>query len=247
MKRSFTLPCDVEYIDISFEAGYHYDSVYFTGAELQKQPLYYYTTDQNGDIIQSEAPEPDDFDIDYSISEEDEFGRIKYSVSAAGVGQLYSYDENDNIISSAVTNGQVKMETFNTYTDNGNRLVSTTDPMGNTLSYNYNPALGTLDSITDSKGNATSYTYDSMQRLTGVSLPVLGLYGDATQKQNSYTYENDRLKTVGHNGFTYTFDYDQWGNLLSSKAGNQTLFTNTFMDNISKLLDTITFGNGQFR
>ena len=30
--------------------------------------------------------------------------------------------------------------------------------------------------------------------------------------ENGYTYENDRLKTINHNGFNYKFNYDKAGN-----------------------------------
>lgn len=48
-------------------------------------------------------------------------------------------------------------------------------------------------------------------------------------------YENDRLKTVGHNGMNYTFGYDSFGNLTQAQAGSRTLVTNTFKMNGTQL------------
>ena len=81
------------------------------------------------------------------------------------------------------------METTYNYTYNGNRLTSSTDPLDNTTLYSFEPNFGTLTNTTDPLGSMTSYAYDNMQRLTGVCKAVLGLHGDETQMQKSYTYE----------------------------------------------------------
>ena len=49
--------------------------------------------------------------------------------------------------------------------------------------------------------------YDSLNRVTSVSKKV----GSETIS-NSYTYSNDRLESISHNGFSYRFGYDKWGN-----------------------------------
>lgn len=246
-KSSFTLPRDVSYIDVCFVLENQPSYFYVTGAELQRDALYY-TVDESGDIAKApgedaDAPQPI---LEHTDEEtKDEYDRVTKSISAAGVGQLYTYDDYGNMTSSAVTNGRVKMETVNTYTSGGNYLASTTDPLGNTTQYTYHTSLGTLNSMTDPRGSTTTYTYDAMQRLAGVSQPVTGLADDAAQLQNSYTYENDRLKTISHNGFEYTFSYDKWGNPQSVKAGTQTLLTNSYTNHVSKLLNTVQYGNGQ--
>jgi len=60
---------------------------------------------------------------------------------------------------------------------------------------------------------------------------------------NGYTYENDRLKTIAHNGFSYTFGYDALGNNTTVSAGSQTLITNSFDLRTGRLLES-TYGNG---
>ncbi|MGY0374216.1 polymorphic toxin type 8 domain-containing protein [Clostridium sp. JNZ J1-5] len=61
--------------------------------------------------------------------------------------------------------------------------------------------------------------------------------------KNSYTYENDKIKTVSHNGFSYTFNYDGADNNTGVNVGSQNLITNVFQDR-TKLLLSSTYGNG---
>ena len=99
------------------------------------------------------------------------------------------------------------METRNTYTASGNYLASTTNSTGDTVSYGNNEKNGQLDSQTDGNGNTVQYSYNAMQALTKVSQQV----GSKTMS-TAYGYENDRLSSVTHNGFSYNFTYDSWGN-----------------------------------
>ena len=58
-----------------------------------------------------------------------------------------------------------------------------------------------------------------------------------------YGYEDYRLSTITHNGFSYTFGYDGYGNNTSVAVGGRTLTTNTF--NLQAGLPTgSTYGNG---
>ncbi len=40
---------------------------------------------------------------------------------------------------------------------------------------------------------------------------------------NTYTYENDFLKSITHNGFSYYFDYNQLGNIEKVRIGDRQL------------------------
>ena len=58
-----------------------------------------------------------------------------------------------------------------------------------------------------------------------------------------YGYEDYRLSTITHNGFSYTFGYDGYGNNTSVAVGGRTLTTNTF--NLQAGLPAgSTYGNG---
>ena len=59
---------------------------------------------------------------------------------------------------------------------------------------------------------------------------------------NSYTYDNYRLKTISHNGFNYSFNYDSFGNVTQTKVGSQVLSTNTYGNNNGDRLQYETLG-----
>lgn len=61
-----------------------------------------------------------------------------------------------------------------------------------------------------------------MGALTKVTRAISGL-SNGTGITNEYQYTHDRLTSITHNGFTYTFEYDIWGNQTKVKAGSQTL------------------------
>ncbi|WP_270942785.1 hypothetical protein, partial [Romboutsia lituseburensis] len=67
---------------------------------------------------------------------------------------------------------------------------------------------------------------------------------DGTTITNSYSYENDKLKTITHNGFNYGFGYDSLGNNTTVSVGNQNLITNTYEARSGKLLES-KYGNNQ--
>ncbi len=77
-----------------------------------------------------------------------------------------------------------------------------------------------------------SYAYDEMRRVIGVT-GRNEVNGAETPVTKSYTYENDRLKTIGHHGMNYTFDYDGFGNVVQTKVGNQVISTTTYKPNSS--------------
>ena len=69
--------------------------------------------------------------------------------------------------------------------------------------------------------------------------------------KNSYTYENDRLKSISHNttsdtenDVTYTFEYDDLGRKKKVKVGSVTLSENVYSTDRKGLLTEMNFGNG---
>lgn len=64
--------------------------------------------------------------------------------------------------------------------------------------------------------------------------------------QNNYTYNKYRLNTISHNGFNYSFVYDNFGNVTQTKVGSQVLCTNTYGANNSGELKRVTYGNGDY-
>ncbi len=131
------------------------------------------------------------------------------------------------------------IHTSQTYTANGRQVTSATDARGNTVNYGYDSKGRMMTSTTDPSGITTSYTYDNNDRLTGVSRPLNG-----QSISNGYTYTNDKLHGISHNGFTYSFVYDQWGNTSSVKVGNQMLSSQALLPHNGPVSEK-TYGNGQ--
>ena len=160
------------------------------------------------------------------------------SATAGGVTTTYTYGSYGNVTSARTEReegGGEYFESSATYTANGNYTATSTDTLGNTVSYNYNAAKGTLTSVTDPKGNATSYSYNANNdRLTSVT------QGDSSV---SYTYDDDRLATICTGDTTYTFIYDEAGNTANVKVGTRNLVTNTY-DLSQGTLTSSVYGNG---
>mgnify|MGYP004468819933 CR=1 FL=1 len=157
--------------------------------------------------------------------------------------KTYSPESNDNskIYSSA------------TYTSDKNYTASLTDSRGNTVRYDVNLKTGITNSVTDANGGKTVYTYDNRDRLTKVSSAKEdGSSVRLREEEVSYTYENGRLSEISvpmewmsnvSGTRKYSFVYDEFGNVLSTKFGTKTLMTNTYAPNNGKLTSS-TYGNG---
>jgi RHS repeat-associated protein len=103
---------------------------------------------------------------------------------------------------------------------------------------NINSQNGLVNSVTDPLGHTVTNTYNTDYSLNSVSTTVGG-----QTVANSYTYDNDRLKTITHNGFAYTFVYDTFGNVTEVKVGTTTLITNAYQARTGRL-NSFTYGNG---
>ncbi|QAA33772.1 DNRLRE domain-containing protein [Clostridium manihotivorum] len=151
----------------------------------------------------------------------------------------FEYDSYGNPKTSTVGQGSLTSRTSAVYTASGNYLNTLTDSSGNTVTYNYNETKGVLDNLVDANGKVTNYQYDDNDRLTTVSKSV-----DGRSITNGYTYENDRIKVITHNGFSYNFGYDSLGNNKTVDVGSQRLITNNYDTRTGQLNDS-TYGNGQ--
>ena len=125
-------------------------------------------------------------------------------------------------------------QTSATYTDVGSFTASMTDARGKSVSYGYDTNKGLRTSVTDAKNNTSTYSYDSMNRLSGLT------QGEAAV---GYTYTNDDLTGISHNGFTYGMTYDLFGHTLATKVNSTALSENTY-DNSRSLLTRTEYGNG---
>lgn len=153
-------------------------------------------------------------------------------------------DEFGNVTAEKAFDGtKTLISELSVYSADGTQLLSSTDSSGNTAYFAYNDA-GFLRTVTAGSSSGTA-DYDAMGNLISFSQSVSGL-SDGNTMSNTYTYEDDRVKTISHNGFTYEFTYDAWGNQTTAKIGTTVLSENTYGTGENKdRLSSTTFANGQ--
>ncbi|MDR1409353.1 MAG: DUF4474 domain-containing protein, partial [Oscillospiraceae bacterium] len=88
------------------------------------------------------------------------------------------------------------------------------------------------------------YGYNPLGLLASVQQEISGLT-DGTAYRNEYNFEHDKIKSISHNGLTYNFEYDIWGNRNSVKVGTANLITYGYSANNRSVLNSITYANGQ--
>ncbi len=152
---------------------------------------------------------------------------VPSSPSSTGQGIWLFYEVNQNIVTTA--------QYSNTY--HSNYLTSQTDTLGNTVTYAYDFSKGLMTSATDAKGNTTTYTYDNSDRVSSVSQSGISV---------SYSYSNDQLSEITHNGFTYNFIYDAMGRSKKISVGERVLVENMYYAETG-LLRKAEYGNGASR
>ncbi len=154
-------------------------------------------------------------------------------------------DTHGNVLSEESFDGTKTMKSQNFYTSDGNYLASSVDTSGNTVYYIYDEA-GFMQSMT-SGDTEVLFDYDAMGNLTRLYQQVSGLsngYSVGTMS-NVYTYENDRISSITHNGFTYSFAYDEWGNQTSVKIGENIYQSYEYDAGNDYRLSKINYANGQ--
>lgn len=166
------------------------------------------------------------------------------SVTTAG-GKIEQWSSNEwpsqrfELIKVESISKEKYIETKAEYSADGRYQTKLIDTNGNETKYEYNINTGTVSKQTDAKGNTTTYEYDGLDRVTKVSKQTNG-----QTYQNEYTYANDRISSIIHNGTNYYFEYDSFGNTKQTKVGNQVLGTNNYASG-NGLLNSFTYGNGQ--
>ena len=230
-----------------FGSSYTYDSkgnVISTESLAKQNSKFEYS---GNDLVKQTDPKGSQFKYTYST---DGKHNLLSAASAENVVYSFEYDTNGNPKKSKVGDSTTFIDSYAEYTTSGNYTKTITDSSGNKVNYNYNETKGTLDSVTDPKGSTTSYQYDDkLDTLLNVKKTV-----DGKEISNSYTYKNDRIESITHNGFSYNFGYDSLGNNTTVSVGNQNLITNTYgtyynaaenRNYQTGLLKESQYGNGQ--
>ena len=139
------------------------------------------------------------------------------------------------VLSESVDKTKPFMQTSSEYDNTGNYVTSETNEQGSTTKYAYD-ANGNKTAVTDGNGNVTNYTYDTNGNVLSIKNGTSG---------NDYSYTGSGyVSKITHNGFSYSFNYDVFYNLLSTKIGNVAITSNTY-DSNGNLAKT-TYANGDY-
>ena len=158
--------------------------------------------------------------VKYSYTTE---GWLETVTDAEGHVTRYTYDRTGNVLTADYAGEQTETNTYNelglltTVTtaegdtlyqyDDASRLISVTQPNGETVSYTYD-SHGNRATMTYPNGKTVKYTYDDMNRL----IAVKGIDGATTKY--SYDALGRRIATDGVKEDT-VYAYDEVGNLVS--------------------------------
>ena len=244
---------------------------YFDHIQLTKDVAQTYTYDSDGNLISTAANAEQKVNATYNDNNDltsytdtagykttatyDNKHNLTSSKSPRGVVTKNSYSSNGNLSSTEVCNAgdTVSIKTEQVYSGAntthgikaGAYLRYAYDENDYFTEYQSNWLTGVTTKTFNKKGIETTYAYNTAQnKLTSVT--------QAGTKVN-YTYAGNRLSGITYTGTasgspseSYSFDYDSYGNVKSTKVGGQTLSTNTYGAK-NGALTTVTYGNGDKR
>lgn len=200
-----------------------------------------FTYNENNDMTGMKDFRGNEFKYEY-----DDKHNVTKGTSAQNVVYKLEYDNAGNVVKSACVNpGNPVQGTWvtRTFTADKNHVSSVTDAGENVVKYTWDEARDLMKSMTDARGNTLSYAYDEADRLKSVSMKV-GEGGSQTV-ENTYTYTKDKLTSIGHNGFSYGFAYDGFGNALSASVAGKKVISYEYESNNGNLLKVL-YGNGDY-
>ena len=170
--------------------------------------------------------------------------------SPKGVKTEYTYNTMGQVLATETVNpaGSHSIKTSVNLSDAAQGISarayieSNFDQNGYRTRYTYDAKTGTLLTTTSPNGLVTTNTYkdSKFSKLSRVS---------AQNTSVAYDYVNNRLKEISF-GYgpdttyneTYSFEYDEFGNVVSTKVGSLPLSTNTYIANNGGLLESV-YGN----
>ncbi len=170
----------------------------------------------------------------------DDWHNVETATTEEGLSYAFVYDTfGNNTMVSIVDNG-ISISSTADYTDDGNRLESVTDALGNTTIYDYDSNTNVLNWVQypeDTPATRTNYTYDNMYRMATAAATT-----DSNLSMSaSYTYTDDYLTKIQTPTTTYNFTYGNFGLRSAVKVGSQNLATYTY-DSYNRL-EKLDYGN----
>ena len=138
---------------------------------------------------------------------------------------VYTYDDEGNVVTQTDPLGNSWTYTYDL---RFNSVATTTDPLGNTTSFEYDNN-GNKTKRTDALGNFWTFTFDAAGQMLTETDPLL--------ETTAFTYDtNGNLTSITDAlGGLSAFTYDIYGNVLTSTDANGNTSTNTY-DELGRLL-----------
>ena len=224
-----------------FSTSYTYDGEgnLISVVDLQKQTTSY-DYDQNSNLTQ--VIQDNKAKMTYTY---DDYHNVKTAKTEEELTYSFDYDTYGNNIRVSTAVDGVTMESTAEYSSDGNRMVSSTDALGNETLYGYNEVTNMLEWVQypeDDENNRTEYTYDKMYRMASVT----AAYQDPLQPMSvQYGYEDDDLTSIRTPTTTYGFEYSDFDLRTKIKIGDDhTLATYSYTDDRNHYLSALDYGNG---
>ncbi len=187
---------------------------------------------------------------------------LTLTVSPRKLNSKYVYDDNGNVIKTATINsaGTAKIKNEQVYYGAnseegivaGAYLKYSYDYHGNETKYEYSWKRGIPTETINADGVKTIYGYNDSQqnRLTSVKSDNTKVTYDYKKIDDIFTNQKNKITFSGTEDNspkeTYSFTYDSFGNIATTKVGSQVLSTNTYGENNGPVLST-QYGNGDVK
>lgn len=258
---------DYSSIQIAYTYCHNANMAYFDGMALYREGFgNTYTYDENNDLIAVTDLQEQTMKFEYN-SQSDVIGitdakgnkftyeyddekttrNVIKGTSAQNVMYRFTYDTAGNVLKSAcVDPGAQQVGTWMTrvMTSDKNHVKTITDANGNIMRYTWDTTKDLLTSVQDARGNKTTYTYDALNRLLSTSQSVT-VNGSKQTIKNTYSYTNDDLTEITHNGFVYGFAHDAFGKVTSASIAGNEVISYKYESSNGRLLKLL-YGNGSY-
>lgn len=222
--------------------GYNESGLLIKSTDSEGKTVSYSYDDNNLKTVKQTVSGVEQTVAEYTYDADNNVSQITNNV-----GSKVKYEYNNGVVTSRSVeekgeNPSSATESM-TYIQSGNYISSYTDASGGVTTFYYdnnNTALkGLVEKIVDPNGNETRYTYDPN---TDELLSVSGNADTSSVSSTGFVYENDLVKSITHNGDTYSYGRDSLGRITASEINGQTLVS-TVYDSRNRLASQ-TYANG---